>query len=138
MYCYIHVHVRDQHNTFICDKCNSTSLFNQMKLQEFITVMIILSVFENQIDRSIQKVLFSSFHVFSQLKGAATVVTSITTLTSNYGEGDEKGKITGIVRSLGALARSFGPLLTCGGEVHDVHSTQKIIIMNITNNKISR
>ena len=36
---------------------------------------------------------------------------------SVIGEGDEKGKITGIVRSLGALARSFGPLLTCGGEV---------------------
>eukprot|EP00731_Ephydatia_muelleri_P020974 Em0013g701a len=60
----------------------------------------------------------SSYMLYSGLflycVGAATVVTSITTITSNYGEGDEKGKITGIVRSLGALARSFGPLLTCG------------------------
>ena len=33
------------------------------------------------------------------------------------GEGDEKGKITGIIRSLGALARSFGPLVACGGDI---------------------
>ncbi len=31
------------------------------------------------------------------------------------GEGDEKGKIMGIFRSLGALARAIGPLISCSG-----------------------
>ncbi len=31
------------------------------------------------------------------------------------GEGDEKGKVMGIFRSLGALARAFGPLFACAG-----------------------
>jgi MFS family permease len=40
---------------------------------------------------------------------SAVVVSSLTTVTSNYGNDDEKGTITGIVRSLGALARALGP-----------------------------
>ena len=31
------------------------------------------------------------------------------------GEGDEKGKIMGIFRSLGALSRALGPFLACTG-----------------------
>lgn len=43
---------------------------------------------------------------------SAVVVPCLTTVTSNYGNDDEKGTITGIVRSLGALARAFGPIFT--------------------------
>ena len=31
------------------------------------------------------------------------------------GEGDEKGKVMGIFRSLGALARAVGPITACTG-----------------------
>ena len=31
------------------------------------------------------------------------------------GEGDEKGKVMGIFRSLGALSRALGPTIACAG-----------------------
>jgi len=31
------------------------------------------------------------------------------------GEGDEKGKVMGIFRSLGALSRAIGPTVACAG-----------------------
>uniref|UniRef100_A0A2C9JXK8 Major facilitator superfamily (MFS) profile domain-containing protein n=2 Tax=Biomphalaria glabrata TaxID=6526 RepID=A0A2C9JXK8_BIOGL len=40
---------------------------------------------------------------------SATVVPCLTTLVSTYGGDNEKGTIMGIFRSLGALARAFGP-----------------------------
>ena len=40
---------------------------------------------------------------------SAVVVQSFTAFISNYGNEDEKGTITGICRSIGALARAFGP-----------------------------
>ncbi|CAF0820863.1 unnamed protein product [Brachionus calyciflorus] len=43
---------------------------------------------------------------------SAVVVPCFTTISSNYGNEDEKGTITGIFRSLGALARAFGPTFT--------------------------
>ena len=33
------------------------------------------------------------------------------------GEGDEKGKVMGIFRSLGALARALGPATACTGKL---------------------
>ena len=48
--------------------------------------------------------------------GAGSVVPCMTTLVSEFGEGDEKGKIMGIFRSLGALARAFGPFAASAGE----------------------
>ena len=35
---------------------------------------------------------------------------------SQTGEGDEKGKVMGIFRSLGALARALGPATACTGK----------------------
>ena len=35
---------------------------------------------------------------------------------SYIGEGDEKGKVVGIFRSLGALSRAIGPFVACTGE----------------------
>lgn len=43
---------------------------------------------------------------------SAVVVSCLTTVMSNYGTDDEKGTITGIGRSLGALARTFGPIFS--------------------------
>lgn len=40
---------------------------------------------------------------------SAIVIPCITTISSIYGNDDEKGTITGIFRSLGALARALGP-----------------------------
>ena len=37
----------------------------------------------------------------------------------NSGEGDEKGKVMGIFRSLGALARALGPVIACTG-IHTI------------------
>ncbi len=45
--------------------------------------------------------------------GAGTVVPSLTAIASKYGDGDEKGKVMGIFRSLGALARGLGPMVAC-------------------------
>lgn len=43
---------------------------------------------------------------------SAVVIPCFTTISSNYGDEDEKGSITGIVRSLGALARAVGPIFS--------------------------
>lgn len=43
---------------------------------------------------------------------SAVVVQCFTAFISNYGNDDEKGKITGICRSIGALARAVGPIFT--------------------------
>ncbi|XP_003383919.1 PREDICTED: major facilitator superfamily domain-containing protein 10-like [Amphimedon queenslandica] len=45
--------------------------------------------------------------------GAGTVVACFSTMASRFGESDEKGKILGIFRSIGALSRAFGPFLAC-------------------------
>lgn len=45
--------------------------------------------------------------------GAATVVSALTTIISKYGDATQKGKIMGIFRSLGALARATGPFFSC-------------------------
>lgn len=43
---------------------------------------------------------------------SAVVVQCFTTVISNFGSDDEKGKVTGIARSITALARAFGPVFT--------------------------
>ncbi len=43
---------------------------------------------------------------------SAVVVQCFTAFISNYGNEDEKGTITGICRSIGALARTFGPIFS--------------------------
>ncbi|KAL5016481.1 hypothetical protein ScPMuIL_006070 [Solemya velum] len=54
---------------------------------------------------------------------SATVVPCLTTVMSNFGGEDQKGVIMGIFRSLGALARAIGPIMSsimywsCGPEV---------------------
>ena len=39
------------------------------------------------------------------------------------GEGDEKGKVMGIFRSLGALSRALGPTVACAGTYVFINST---------------
>lgn len=46
----------------------------------------------------------------------AFVVTCMTTLTSKYGNFDQKGTVLGIFRSLGALARAIGPIVASMGK----------------------
>jgi len=45
--------------------------------------------------------------------GSATVVPCLTTMISHHGNADQKGKVMGIFRSLGALARAIGPVVSC-------------------------
>lgn len=42
----------------------------------------------------------------------AFCVTCMTTLTAKYGNFDQKGTVLGIFRSLGALARALGPIVS--------------------------
>ena len=43
---------------------------------------------------------------------SSTVVTCLTTFASKIGPVEQKGTILGILRSLGALARSMGPIVS--------------------------
>jgi MFS family permease len=57
--------------------------------------------------------LYSGLLLYSFAAG--TVVTCLSSIASQFGEGDEKGKVMGIFRSLGALARAVGPITACTG-----------------------
>ena len=84
--------------------------------------------------------LLLSKHNIMFVLGAGTVVSALTTIASKFGkdregerererervkvkpeycltigEDDEKGKVMGIFRSLGALARALGPIVACTG-----------------------
>ncbi len=50
---------------------------------------------------------------------SSTVVPCITTVMSSYGSSEQKGTVMGIFRSLGALARAFGPLFSSTGRSWD-------------------
>ena len=61
------------------------------------------------ISRSIGQLYFS---LFLYAIPSATVIPSLTTLASNSSSENQKGTVLGILRSLGALARSLGPILS--------------------------
>lgn len=61
-----------------------------------------------------QLVFYAGLALYSY--SSAVVVQCITTMISHYGDENEKGVITGINRSLGALARAFGPIVTSIGK----------------------
>nr|SVE79621.1 EOG090X09U7 [Daphnia magna] len=44
--------------------------------------------------------------------GSAIVIPCLTAMTAAYGRADQKGAVIGTLRSLGALARAFGPLVS--------------------------
>lgn len=56
--------------------------------------------------------LFENHNFIYYFTATAFVVTCMTTLTSKYGNFDQKGTVLGIFRSLGALARAIGPILS--------------------------
>ena len=58
---------------------------------------------------------------------SAVVVSCPTTVMSNFGSDDEKGTITGIGRSLGALARTFGPIFSSIGNLTSLSFQSKSI-----------
>jgi ferrochelatase len=51
--------------------------------------------------------------LFLMAVGAAQVTPCLTALASRYAPDDEQGRVVGVFRSLGALARAIGPLLAC-------------------------
>lgn len=51
--------------------------------------------------------------LFFMAVGSAQVIPCLTTLASRYAPEDEQGRVVGVFRSLGALARAIGPLLAC-------------------------
>jgi len=61
------------------------------------------------ISKSILQLYFS---LFLYAIPSATVIPSLTTLASNNSSDNQKGTVLGILRSLGALARSLGPILS--------------------------
>lgn len=55
------------------------------------------------------------FGVNMLLIAAATVPTFLTAVASSFGTVQQKGTVLGIFRSVGALARAFGPVVaSCG------------------------
>ncbi|OWA50789.1 Major facilitator superfamily domain-containing protein 10 [Hypsibius exemplaris] len=57
-----------------------------------------------------QALVFLGLALYST--GSAVVAPCLSTLVANYGRDDQKGTVLGIFRSLGALARAFGPLFS--------------------------
>jgi ferrochelatase len=51
--------------------------------------------------------------LFLMAVGSAQVIPCLTTLASRYAPENEQGRVVGVFRSLGALARAIGPLLAC-------------------------
>lgn len=51
--------------------------------------------------------------LFLMAFGSAQVMPCLTGLVSKYTPEEEQGRVVGVFRSLGALARAFGPLLAC-------------------------
>jgi len=45
--------------------------------------------------------------------GSSQVIPCLTTLVSQYAPAEEQGRVTGVFRSLGALARALGPIVAC-------------------------
>ncbi|EDO49252.1 predicted protein, partial [Nematostella vectensis] len=56
-------------------------------------------------------ILYAGLTLFSY--GSAVVVPCLTALISRYGSEDQKGRVMGIFRSLGALARGIAPFVFC-------------------------
>jgi len=52
------------------------------------------------------------------LIAAATVPTFLTAVASSFGTVKQKGTVLGIFRSLGALARAFGPVIASFGKLY--------------------
>lgn len=53
---------------------------------------------------------------YYHIAATAMVVTCMMTLVTRIGPEHQKGVITGIFRSLGALARACGPIIASSGE----------------------
>lgn len=51
--------------------------------------------------------------LFFMAVGAAQIIPCLTSLASAYAPSDDQGRILGVFRSLGALARGIGPLFAC-------------------------
>lgn len=77
----------------------------------------------------------TQLHFYSSLSlyafSSATVVPCLTTLASSKGPPDQKGTILGTFRSLGSLARAFGPLVSAFGEYWKERSFVGRIMINI-------
>ncbi|RNA40229.1 major facilitator superfamily domain-containing 10 [Brachionus plicatilis] len=73
-------------------------------------IMILIPSFILVALASNQMVLYVGLTFYTY--ASAVVIPCFTTISSIYGNDDEKGTITGIFRSLGALARALGPTFT--------------------------
>jgi len=58
------------------------------------------------------------------LTAAATVPTFLTAVASSFGTVQQKGTALGIFRSLGALARAFGPVVASFGKCYHVYDIE--------------
>lgn len=79
-------------------------------------IMILIPSFILVALASNQMVLYVGLTFYTY--ASAVVIPCFTTISSIYGNDDEKGTITGIFRSLGALARALGPTFTSMSNFH--------------------
>lgn len=74
--------------------------------------------------------MFQTDYLYS-FSASATVVPSLTTIASKFGSHSQKGVVLGIFRSLGSLARAFGPMVFALGKYFYLLSVIILICMNI-------
>lgn len=71
----------------------------------------------------IHAIIKSSKNCILSVTATAMVVTCMMTLVTRIGPEHQKGVITGIFRSLGALARACGPVIASTGESERIKLT---------------
>lgn len=69
----------------------------------------------------------SLWFVCGRYAASATVPPCLTAIVSSYGTGQQKGTVIGIFRSLGALARAFGPVVASVGTLTPLHSVPSVM-----------
>lgn len=74
------------------------------------------------------------FYISGCIIATAMVVTCMMTLVTRIGPENQKGVITGVFRSLGALARACGPIIASSGK-NKVY--KYLIISTLKNNYLS-
>ena len=61
---------------------------------------------------------------------SAIVIPSLSTTFSSYGHSSQKGILLGIFRSIGALARAFGPMTMSFSKFHSINQSLKEFVSN--------
>lgn len=88
-----------------------------LESNDFRLILLVTSILDGLMsDVSGARLINKLMPVCSYGIGSGSVVPCLTTVVSKYGAPTQKGTILGIFRSLGALARAVGPMLSATGK----------------------